>query len=284
MTLPHAGRGKSVMSRFDLDGKLAVITGAGSGIGAALAQSLAGRGAHLALADVNEAGLQATRDSIARNQRISLHPMDVRDADAVAGLPGAVQAAHGAPADILVNNAGVALEGAFSKVSADDFDWLLDINLHAPIRLTRAFLPMLTARPQAQIVNLSSAFGLIAPPGQSAYCTAKFGLRGFTEALRHELISTGVGVTQVHPGGINTDIARNARMTSELSEADADAREKRVQAFLKMPPHKAGEIIAKGIEARKKRILVGNDAWAMDIIQRLLPVGYWSILKKQFGA
>ncbi len=271
---------------MNFEGKLAVITGAGSGIGAALAKNLANRGTHLALVDVDAEGLDETRRALKQNVRVSLHPMDVRDHDAVAALPGAVQAEHGAPADMLVNNAGVALEGSFAQVSEDDFDWLLDINLNAPIRLTRAFLPGLCERPQAQIVNVSSVFGLIGPPGQTAYSTAKFGIRGFTEALRHEMERShpNVTVTQVHPGGINTSIARNSRLTTTFTSQQSEERLKAVQSLLKMPPDQAAEIIASGLAKGKTRILIGGDARAVDIIQRLMPSGYWSVLKKKFGS
>ncbi len=133
-------------------------------------------------------------------------------------------------------------------------------------------------------MNVSSAFGLIGPPGQTAYSTAKFGIRGFSEALRHELENTDVGVTQVHPGGVNTSIARNARVTSEFSEEENETRLANIQAILKMPPDRAAEIIATGIEKGRKRVLIGSDARAIDIINRLTPTGYWSVLKKLFGA
>lgn len=275
--------GGSRMQGFEFNDRLTVITGAGSGIGAGLARAVAARGGHLTLVDMDADGLEATRASLRQNVRVSTHVMDVRDRAAVAALPDDVTAAHGAPADALVNNAGVALEGAFADVAEEDFDWVMDINLHAPIRLTRAFLPGLTTRPASHIVNVSSVFGLIGPPGQTAYSTAKFGLRGFSEALRHELERTNVGLTQVHPGGVNTSIARNSRMTTQLNEKEAEARLKAVQKFLTMPPDQAGEIIAKGVASGHERVLIGGDARKIDLIQRLMPTGYWSLLRKQFG-
>ncbi len=272
------------MRQFPLNGALAVITGAGSGIGAALARVLAARGCHLALVDIVPEALEATRAALAGVVRVSAHQMDVTDAGAVAALPGAVEAAHGVAADILVNNAGVALQGQFADVPGADFDWLLGINLLAPIRLTRAFLPMLAARPVAQIVNLSSLFGLVAPPGQAAYATAKFGLRGFSEALRHELAETGIGVSVVHPGGVATAIARNSRFTEAMDADQRAARLARVEALLKMPADKAAGIIADGIARRRARILVGRDAWIVDILQRLFPARYWAIVGRGFGA
>lgn len=271
------------MNTCSFDGKLVVITGAGSGIGAALARVLSVRGAHLALVDINADGLNQTLQSLSQSTDVSLHPMDVRDREAVAELPQTVLATHGAEPDILINNAGVALEGQFSKVSEENFDWVMDINLHAPIRLTRSFLPGLLARPEAFVVNISSVFGLIGPPGQTAYSTAKFGIRGFSEALRHELVNSNVGVVQVHPGGISTSIAQNARMTSTLSEAETTKRRNAMQAMLRLPADQAAEIIARGMEKGRTRILIGNDARAIDIVQRLLPSSYWTLLKKQFG-
>lgn len=271
------------MGTWDFSGKCAVVTGAASGIGAALARNLAARGTHLALVDLDAVGLERTRQAIQQNVRVSLHHMDVRNREAVEALPGAVATQHCVPADMLVNNAGVALEGAFANVSEADFDWVLDINLNAPIRMTRAFLPTLKERPAAQIVNISSVFGLIGPPGQAAYSTAKFGLRGFTEALRHELEHSNVRVAQVHPGGINTEIARNSRLTSDLTQDEIDQRLERTQQFLVMPPDQAAEIIASGLERGRDRILIGNDARAIDMIQRLMPVKYWALLRKKFG-
>jgi len=186
------------MTQFPMTGALAVVTGAASGIGAGLASALAARGVDLALVDIDTDGLEVTRKTLAGVVRTTLHPMDVTNQMATAGLPDVVAQVHGRPADILVNNAGVALGGTFADVSDTDFNWLMDINLHAPIALTRAFLPMLMVRPAAQIVNISSIFGVMAPPGQTAYCASKFGLRGFSEALRHELLDSPVGVTVVH--------------------------------------------------------------------------------------
>ncbi|MEM6742149.1 MAG: SDR family oxidoreductase [Pseudomonadota bacterium] len=274
------------MPQFPIRGAVAVITGAGSGIGAALARRLGARGAHLALVDIDEAGLEETRASLRDgDRRVTLHPMDVADRAAAAALPGAVAQAQGAPADILVNNAGVALGGSFAENSEEDFDWLLEINLHAPIRLTRAFLPVLRSRKAAHIVNISSVYGLIAPVGMTAYSAAKFGLRGFSEALRHELADTQIGVTVVHPGGVATKIARNARQPAFRNDADPAAMEAvlaRVEKLLKMPPDDAAEIIAKGLQRRAKRVLVGHDARLIDIVQRLSPTGYWPVLQRVF--
>src|SRR4051794_26549034 len=206
------------MDRFAFAGRTCVITGAASGIGAALTLDLAKRRARLALIDRDAEGLARVAE-LAREigaQDVSTHVVDLSDGGDRLDLAAEVAERHGG-ADLLVNNAGVALTGTFDEVSLADFDWLMEINLHAVIRMTKAFLPQLMSRPGAHVVNISSLFGLIAPPTQVAYVTSKYGVRGFSEALRHELAGT-VGVTVVHPGGIRTNIATSAR----LSVADVD--------------------------------------------------------------
>jgi NAD(P)-dependent dehydrogenase (short-subunit alcohol dehydrogenase family) len=265
--------------RFDLDGKVAVVTGAASGIGRAVSISLAKRGCHLALADVNEAGLEETARLVGNGVRVTRHRLDVADRAAVAALPAEVTAQHGA-VDIVVNNAGVALGGLFAQASEADFDWLMSINFDGVVQMTRAFLPLLKSRPQAQLVNLSSLFGLIAPPGQTAYSAAKFAVRGFSEALRNELLSTksSVAVTVVHPGGIATSIAKSARVAEGVGDKQKRQHQERFERALKMPPAQAGEIIVKAIERRAPRVLVGNDAKVASAIERLMPVRYWRLL------
>jgi NAD(P)-dependent dehydrogenase (short-subunit alcohol dehydrogenase family) len=261
-----------------LAGKTAVVTGAASGIGRALAVSLARRGCHLALADVHEAGLAETASLLpAERLRVSRHRLDVGDRQAIAAFPAAVSANHPG-VDILVNNAGVALGGSFEQTDETDFEWLFDINFWGVVRMTRAFLPLLRARGEGQIINLSSLFGLIAPPGQTAYSASKFAVRGFSESLRHELEGSGVGVTTVHPGGIATSIARNARMSKAISAAEQARSLKRFQHLLKMPPERAGEIIVQAIERRRPRVIVGSDAKFAALVERLLPSSYWRVI------
>ncbi len=262
---------------MDLTGRVAVVTGAASGIGRAIAVSLARRGCHLALADRDETGMAATGELVPAGVRVSRHRLDVADVDAVAALPQVVSADHGG-VDIVVNNAGVALGGTFEQVSAADFDWLFAINFQGVVRMTRAFLPLLRASADARLVNISSVFGLIAPPGQTAYVAAKFAVRGFSESLRHELAGTSVGVTVVHPGGVATSIARNARAPSGAPPEEAARDKKAFEAFLKMPPEQAGETIVRAIERRKARVIVGNDAKLAALIERIVPVGYWKLL------
>lgn len=269
------------MSRMNLEGPTAVITGAASGIGRALAQTLAGRRCHLALADVNADGLEETARMVRSNAvRVSTHVIDLADHDAIAALPDAVAARHGG-ADILINNAGVAIGGTFDRVAARDFDWLMEINFFAVVRLTRAFLPQLSASEDARLVFLSSVFGLIAPPGQTAYCASKFAVRGFANSLRHELKASGskIGVTVVHPGGVATNIAESARQAEGTTAEEREQALERARRFLKKPPERAAGIIVDAIERRAERVLVGGDARFMALMERLAPVSYWKILQ-----
>ena len=243
-----------------LQGRVAVVTGAGGGIGRSTALALARRGCHLALADVNEtAATQTANDALAFGVRATSHRLDVADRDAVRAFPAVVNTAH-KRIDLLINNAGVALGGTFEQVSEEDFDWLMDINFNGVVRMTRAFLPYLRNSDDARIVNVSSLYGLISPPGQSAYSASKFAVRGFSNALRHELEGSCVGVTVVHPGGVATSIAKSARVPAGAPAEEVERQRALSQQLLRMPPEKAGEIIVRGIERRSSRILVGNDA------------------------
>jgi short-subunit dehydrogenase len=262
---------------WTLRGGVAVLTGAASGIGAALAVDLARRGMHLALVDVDAAGLEATATQAgAAGVTVSTHLLDVADHAGVAALPETVLAVH-QRVTVLVNNAGVALGGRFEQVAAEDFDWLMAINFGGTVRLTRAFLPVLAREPAAQLVNVSSIFGIIAPPGQTAYVASKFAVRGFSESLRHELEMTGskIGVTIVHPGGVRTAISTNARLAKGLDTAEVEREKASWRSLLVMDPAQAADIIATGIERRTPRVLVGNDAKGAALVQRLFPVTYW---------
>lgn len=261
---------------------VALITGAASGIGAALAEALARRGMHLALADRQAAALDAVANRCrALGVRVSTHGLDVTDTAACAALPAAVLAAHGR-VTVLVNNAGVALGGTFDQVAEADFDWLMAVNFGAVVRLTRLFLPMLKAEPAAQLVNVSSIFGIIAPPGQTAYCASKFAVRGFSESLRHELemANATVGVTVVHPGGVRTAIASSARVPAGAPADEVARQQKAFKALLKLAPEDAAEQIARALEQRAPRVLVGRDAQQAAWLQRLLPVRYWRLMAK----
>jgi short-subunit dehydrogenase len=268
------------MAPMRLENRTAVVTGAASGIGRAIAVSLARRGCNLALADIDETGLSGTADLIASNRiRISRHKLDVANRESVAAFPQTVKAAH-AGVDLLVNNAGVALGGYFQDVKEEDFEWLFNINFWGVVRMTRAFMPLLRASDDARLVNVSSLYGLIAPPGQTAYSASKFAVRGFSEALRRELDGSKIGVTVVHPGGVATSIARNARPPAKATPEEVAAAQARMNKLLTMPPAQAGEIIVNGIERRKPRVLVGSDAKFTSVIERLMPVSYWGLLMK----
>ena len=266
-------------------GGTAIVTGAGSGIGRGISLALARRGADLALADINEAGLEETAGLVASHGvKVGRHRLDVADRAAVAAFPKAVMDAHGR-ADILVNNAGVAVGGTFEQVSEEDFEWLFGINFWGVVRMTRAFLPLLRASGDAHIVNISSLFGLIAPPGQAAYCASKFAVRGFTESLRRELEDerAKIAVTLVHPGGVATSITDNARLPRGANEAETAEKMDRFRKLLTMPPEKAGEIIVSGMERGKARVMVGNDAKSAALIERISPVNYWNYLRRNLS-
>lgn len=269
--------------QMQLAHRTAVVTGAASGIGRAIAVSLARRRCHLALADIDEAGMAHTAALIAAHGvRVSCHRLDVADATAVAALPAAVRRAHGG-ADLLFNNAGVAMWGNFDQVSDADFEWLFSINFHGLVRMTRALLPLLKASDDARLVNISSVFGLAAPSGQAAYAASKFAVRGFSEALRHELASTSVGVTVVFPGGVATSISERARQPAAMSREEIEQGLARSRRLLKLPPEVAGETIVKGVEQRKARVLIGRDAHMLDLLVRLAPTAYWSIMRRIMG-
>ncbi|SFM37182.1 SDR family NAD(P)-dependent oxidoreductase [Methylobacterium pseudosasicola] len=277
--------------KLQLAGAVVLITGAASGIGAALALGLAAKGCSLLLVDRDAAGLEAVAEKArAAGAAVETRSLDLADAEAIQTLPGWAEGRFGR-LDILINNAGVALGGRFDETHLEDFEWLMDINLRAVVRMCHAFLPMLRARPAAQIVNLSSLFGLIAPPGQVAYATSKFAVRGFTEALRHEYAGTGLGVTVVHPGGVATAIARSARSPRPPTDPEAAERarvedEKAREAFgklLTLSPEDAAAAIIRGIERRQPRILIGKDANSAALIQRLMPAGYWKTIVRLSG-
>ncbi len=262
---------------MSLRGKTAIITGAASGIGRSLALALAKRGCHLALSDVNDVGLAETRALIRdESLRISTHRLDVSQREAIAQFPEEIKQTHSG-VDLLINNAGVAVGGEFEEVSEEDFDWLFSINFFGVVRMTRAFLPLLHQSADARIVNLSSLFGLVAPPGQAASVASKFAVRGFSESRRHELASSTIGVTVVHPGGVATSIAKSARIPQGSNMEEVEKRRAAFQKFLRLPPDSAAETIIKGVCARRPRVLVGSDAIAISVVERVAPVSYWKL-------
>lgn len=267
---------------FVLRDGVAVLTGAASGIGKATALLLAAHGCHLALADRNADGLATVAASArARGVRVSEHVLDVADYEEIMELPDKVMSEHG-KVTILMNNAGVGLVGTFDQLSLDEFRWLIDINLMAVVNLTTVFLPILRQQPQAHIVNISSIFGIIAPPEQTAYVAAKFAVRGFSESLRHELEGSNLSLTVVHPGGIQTNIANSARVAAKADPALAKASLTEFNKTLRTSPEEAAEQIVGAIQRRAPRLLIGNDAKGMELLQRLMPVRYWKLMQKVY--
>jgi short-subunit dehydrogenase len=265
-----------------IKGAAAAVTGAASGIGRALALELAARGCDLALADRDEAGLQAVAAEIARNQerKVTTHRVDVGKPEEIAAFAQAATSAH-PTLNIVINNAGVALIGQFGEVDQSQMDWLFNINFWGVVHTTRAFLPHLSRQHEAHIANLSSLFGIIAPPGQTAYAASKFAVRGFSESLRHELRMAGspVRLSVVHPGGISTNIARNARTGVAVTDNARRAQAiERFDAVARTTPKAAALRIIEGIEKNRPRILIGTDARVIDLLQRLRPARYWSLL------
>jgi short-subunit dehydrogenase len=261
---------------------VAVVTGAGSGIGRALALRLAREGCALALADkdAHSAAATAADAKKAGAATVSVHAVDVADLSAMTRFRDEVRQAHGR-AGLLINNAGVALGGDFEQVSIEEMRWLLDINFWGVVQGCKLFLPLLRQERAAQIVNMSSIFGILAPAGQTAYAASKFAVRGFSEALRHELAGTAIRVTTVHPGGVRTAIARNARLAKGF---DPERRERMIAEFEKKlartSPEQAAERIVRGIKRGAERILVGPDAFLMAALAWLLPVRYWMLLDR----
>ncbi len=269
----------------NLERKVAVITGAASGIGRSLALKFAGEGCFLALSDVNEAGLEETvLMSGLDPEKVFTKRLDVSDEAAFNTFAAEVIARFGG-ADILVNNAGVNHNGKVIDTPTEDIKWIFDINFWGVVYGSRAFLPNLMKRPGAALVNISSLFGLVGIREQSAYCATKFAVRGFTESLRQEVktAKAKMDVISVHPGGIKTNIARNARMvTADGTASEAD--QKKFAAFFdkvaKTTADQAADTIIEGIKKGRSRILIGNDARLLDKIQRFFPSSYGSIFAR----
>ncbi len=266
-------------------GATAAVTGAASGLGRALAIELAARGADLALADRDEAGLASVAAEIAKTspRKVSVHRVDVGDAGQIADFTKAAIAAHPG-LNIVINNAGVALLGEFHEIEQAEMEWLFNINFWGVVHATRAFLPHLAGRKEAHIVNISSIYGIVAPSGQTAYSSAKFAVRGFSESLRHELQGSAspVRLSVVHPGGILTNIVRNMRTGTGVTDNERRALAiEWFNQFAKTTPKDAALRIIKGIEKNEPRILIGGDARFMDLLQRFRPATYWRVMARR---
>ncbi|MDX3188730.1 SDR family NAD(P)-dependent oxidoreductase [Streptomyces sp. MN03-5084-2B] len=263
-----------------LSGRPVVITGAASGIGRALATRLSRLGSPVALADVDADGLKAT--AAALSGKVLTRVLDVRDAEDQLRFAAEVREWLPAPLAAVFNNAGVAVTSSvLDAVPADD-DWLHDINFHGVVHGTRAFLPILVAQGEGAIVNTSSVYGLLGVPYQSAYCAAKFAVRGFTESLRQELSGTDVRAITVHPGGIRTNIARNARVRRDPQGRGRTHEQMAAQfeAMTMTSPEKAAATIHAGVDRGKARILVGPDAYLFDALARITPTHYNAVLTR----
>jgi NADP-dependent 3-hydroxy acid dehydrogenase YdfG len=258
-----------------LDGKVVVITGAGSGIGRALALAAARQGAVLALTDWDEVGLVETAQQVqtSTHREVRTDKLDVRDRDGMRAYAASVAEELGR-VNVVVNNAGVALHGDFEEVSYDDFEWVMDVDFWGVVQGTKEFLPHLIESGDGHVVNISSLFGLLSMPGQTAYNSAKFAVRGFTEALRQEMIIAKhpVKVTCVHPGGIKTAIVRNARTTASHDQAHV-ARHFDTK-LARMTAERAATVILDGVLANKPRVVVGTDAKVLDLFVRLVGARY----------
>jgi NAD(P)-dependent dehydrogenase (short-subunit alcohol dehydrogenase family) len=261
-----------------------VITGAASGIGRALAVRFANEGvAGVAISDVNAAGLDETSAMVAElGVPVSTHVVDVAKLNQIQQFADEVVAKHGKVTH-LINNAGVGLIGTFDQLSIEDFEWLMGINFWGVVYGCKVFLPILEKESEASIVNVSSVFGLIAPEEQTAYCSSKFAVRGFTESLRHELADTNIAVSCVHPGGILTNIVRNSRVGSETPDEWKQQGTKLFDKIAKTSADEAADVIIRGINEKDPRILIGKDARSISILSRLFPKKYLKIIERLNG-
>lgn len=262
--------------------KVAAITGAGSGIGRALALNLAQQGCHLALSDVNEQGLAETvQQAQAFGVKVTSQKLDVANKDGVHAWADSVVRDHG-KVNLIFNNAGVALGSTVEGMSYDELAWVMNINFWGVAYGTKAFLPYLKASGDGHIVNVSSVFGLCSQPTQSAYNASKFAVRGFTEALRQELDleNAPVSVTCVHPGGIKTNIAKAAKMNDSIRSVglDPSTSTKNFEKMFRTTPAEAATVILNAVQKDSRRVLIGGDAYVIDAMQRLLPTSYQKLV------
>jgi NADP-dependent 3-hydroxy acid dehydrogenase YdfG len=267
-------------STYRITGRPVVITGAASGIGRSLARRLSGCGSPVALADVDEAGLKQVAASM--SGPVLTRVLDVGDAAGQLRFAAEVREWLTAPLAAVFNNAGVAVSSTVLDAVPEDDDWLHQTNFQGVVNGTRAFLPILVAQDDGVIVNTSSAFGLLGMPYHSAYCASKFAVRGFTDALRQELRGTGVRAVTVHPGGVTTNIARNARIRED-PQGLGRTKEQLAEQFEAMTltsPDNAAAIIHRGVERGKARILVGPDAYLFDALARIAPTRYYDVITR----
>jgi NAD(P)-dependent dehydrogenase (short-subunit alcohol dehydrogenase family) len=266
--------------RIQVDGRTAFVSGAASGIGRAVAQRLSAYGCPVAIVDQDEDGLSATAQLL--DGPVLARRLDVRDRHAQLAFAAEVAEWAPAPLGMIFNNAGVTTAQSVEEAAVEDDEWVLDVNLGGVINGVRAFLPILRAQDSGAIVNTSSVFGLVGMPYQSAYCASKFAVRGFTESLRQELRGTGVHAVTVHPGGVKTNIVRNARYHDYPRQPDMDHEEfsRSFDSIAFTTPAKAARTIHQGVKAGKSRILVGPDAYLFDALARGMPTRYYDVLAR----
>jgi NAD(P)-dependent dehydrogenase (short-subunit alcohol dehydrogenase family) len=265
--------------RAALSGRTAVITGAGSGIGRALAQHLARGGSPVAICDADADGLEQTAATI--DGPALVRELDVRDRQGQMAFAATVREWTPAPLGAVINNAGVTVSQPAAAAAPEDDEWVFDVNFWGVVHGTRAFLPILLEQDQGAIVNVSSVFGLIGWPTQSAYCASKFAVRGYTESLRHELRDTNVRAITVHPGGIATRIVANSRFhVDDLGRTDKSELERDFANVARTSPERAAAAIVKGIAGGRDRILIGPDARLLALLSRAVPVRYFDLIKR----
>ncbi len=271
---------------MDVSGKTVALTGAASGIGRALALELASRGCALALSDNNTEGLRETQDLVKAASPdcvISLHSVDVADLDQVNSWAESA-VTHHSHIDILINNAGVAASGAIDDITVEEFNWVFNILFYGVLYGTKAFLPHLKTRPQAHIVNISSVNGFFPFPGNASYACGKHAVKAFSQTLMQELDGSSINVSSVHPGGIKTNIVNSSRYFGhQFSDSFRRQAGEEFTRLAKTTPEKAAKVIVAGIEKNKKRVLVGVDAYILDMLNRIFPqafsnfIGRWVI-------
>nr|WP_203770308.1 SDR family NAD(P)-dependent oxidoreductase [Actinoplanes nipponensis] len=268
------------MTPYRFAGRTAVLTGAASGIGEQLAHGLAARGSDLVLVDRDALRLDAVAEQIRAahpGRTVETLVADLSDRAAVVGAAEGIRERH-PEIGLLINNAGMALGGRFDQVDLAQFEQVMAVNFTAPLLLIHHLLPALTAAPGGHLVNVSSLYGIIAPPGQSAYSASKFALRGLSEVLRGELLESGVGVTTVHPGGIRTRIAESALIGAKVPAADVEPQQRVFAALLTYPPEKAAREILDAVQRRRARLLIAASAKIPDVLARLLPVSHMRVI------
>jgi NADP-dependent 3-hydroxy acid dehydrogenase YdfG len=265
-------------ARVPVDGRTAVISGAGSGIGRAVAVRLAGHGCPVAIVDWDAEGLEQTAAMI--GGPVLSRKLDVRDRQAQLAFAADVAEWAPAPLGMVFNNAGVSTVQTVADAAVEDDEWVHEVNFGGVVNGTHAFLPILLRQHTGVIVNTSSVFGLVGIPGQSAYCASKFAVRGFTDSLRQELRGTGVRAVCVHPGGIKTNIVRNSRYHAAPLGGEM-SREELIEEFDRIAsttPERAAEVIHAAVRSGRSRILIGSDAYMFDLVGRTMPTHYFTVL------